>query len=326
MITAQELQDRYLIIATNEAQGAGRKLFGREPMPSPMGTILVRYGELALKSRPVRMRFERTLIRNIEDLFVHAGEECLVERQWGRILLFAKDDARAGAILSRVFGVTSFSPALECGSAMEEVSKTVAERSREILRRGQSFAIRARRTGSHPYSSQELAAAVGAAVLKANEGKGIKVNLTKPDTELFVEVRQKKAYNFVEKFPGPGGLPMGTQGRVVALLDGENGAVAAWMMLKRGCRVIAVDGGPKAQAALDMLLPWVPELRLHKIDDASMAGLANFARRKKAEAIVLGLTYEELDKMIPGSPCPVLFPLCGLSDAEIGSLARRIRQ
>ena len=139
-------------------------------------------------------------------------------------------------------------------------------------------------------------------------------------------MRQKKAYNFVEKFPGPGGLPMGTHGRVVALLDGENGAVAAWMMLKRGCRVIAVDGGPKAQAALDMLLPWVPELRLHKIDDASMAGLANFARRKKAEAIVLGLTYEELDKMIPGSPCPVLFPLCGLSDAEIGSLARRIRQ
>jgi hypothetical protein len=75
-----------------------------------------------------------------------------------------------------------------------------------------------------------------------------------------------------------------------------------------------------------MLLPWVPELKLHKIDDTSIEGLTKFARRKKAEAIVLGLTYDELDKGIPFSPIPALFPLCGLSDAEIGSLARRIRQ
>ena len=171
-----------------------------------MGTILVRYGELALKSRPVRLRFERTLMRNIEDLFIHENEECLVERQWGRILLFAKDDKKAGSILGRVFGITSFSPANECGSDAEEISKVVAERSLHVLKPGQSFAIRARRTGSHPYSSQTLAAQVGSAVMKANEGRKIRVDLTNPDTEFFVEVRQKKAYNFLEKFQGPGGL------------------------------------------------------------------------------------------------------------------------
>jgi len=303
---------------------ANRKLLGPEPMGSPMGTILVRYGELALKSRPVRLRFERTLIRNIEDLFIHAREECLVERQWGRILLFAKDDDRAKAILGRVFGVTSFSPANECGSDAAEIAKVVAERSLSVLRPGQSFAIRARRTGSHSYSSQTLAAQVGSAVMKANEGRDIRVDLSKPEVEFFVEVRQKKAYNFLERFPGPGGLPMGTQGRVVALLDGENGAAAAWMMMKRGCRAIAVDGGPKAQAALEVLLPWVPELRLHRIEDASMEGLARFARRKKAEAIILGSTYDELDKGIPKAAIPVLFPLCGLSDAELGALEKKV--
>jgi thiamine biosynthesis protein ThiI len=289
-----------------------------------MGTILVRYGELALKSRPVRLRFERTLIRNIEDLFIHAKEECLVERQWGRILLFAKDDARARAILGRVFGVTSFSPANECGSDAAEISKVVAARSLQVLKPSQSFAIRARRTGSHAYTSQTLAAQVGSAVMKANEGRDIRVDLSRPDVEFFVEVRQKKAYNFLERFSGPGGLPMGTQGRVVALLDGENGAVAAWMMMKRGCRVIAVDGGPKAQAALGMLLPWVPELKLHKIDDTSIEGLAKFARRKKAEAIVLGRTYDELDRGIPKAAIPVLFPLCGLGPGEVAALGNKI--
>ena len=289
-----------------------------------MGTILVRYGELALKSRPVRLRFERTLIRNIEDLFIHAREECLVERQWGRILLFAKDDDRAKAILGRVFGVTSFSPANECGSEAAEIAKVVAERSLSVLRPGQSFAIRARRTGSHSYSSQTLAAQVGSAVMKANEGRDIRVDLSKPEVEFFVEVRQKKAYNFLERFPGPGGLPMGTQGRVVALLDGENGAVAAWMMMKRGCRVIAAGAGDGAKKAMAMLLPWVPGLTLHEISDSSLDGLTKFARRKKAEAIILGSTYDELDKGIPKAAIPVLFPLCGLSDAELGALEKKV--
>jgi thiamine biosynthesis protein ThiI len=311
--------------ASRNAQVAGRKLLGPEPMGSPMGTILVRYGELALKSRPVRLRFERTLIRNIEDLFIHAKQECLVERQWGRILLFAKDDAKAKTILGRVFGVTSFSPANECGSDAAEISKVVAERSLGVLKPSQSFAIRARRTGSHTYSSQTLAAQVGSAVMNANADRKIRVDLTSPDTEFFVEVRQKKAYNFLEKFPGPGGLPMGTQGRVVALLDGEHSASAAWMMMKRGCRVIAVGSGDGAKTAMAMLLPWVPGLTLHEIDDISIDGLTKFARRKKAEAIVLGTTYKELDKGIPTAAIPVLFPLCGMGSADIAALVARIR-
>ncbi len=290
-----------------------------------MGTILVRYGELALKSRPVRLRFERTLIRNIEDLFIHAGEECLVERQWGRILLYARDDAKAGAILGRVFGVTSFSPADECGSDAAEISKVVAGRSLGVLGPGQSFAIRARRTGSHPYTSQSLAAQVGSAVMQANAGRSIRVDLGDPDVEFFVEVRQKKAYNFLEKYPGPGGLPMGTQGRVVALLDGGASAAAAWMMMKRGCRVVAVGSGAGANTAMAALVSWVPGLALHEIADRSMDGLTRFARRRNAEAIIMGMTYGELDRGIPKAAIPVLFPLCGMGVGELAALEARVR-
>ena len=75
-----------------------------------------------------------------------------------------------------------------------------------------------------------------------------------------------------------------------------------------------------------MLLPWVPELKLHKVEDASMEGLARFARRKKAEAIILGSTYDELDEGIPKAAIPVLFPLCGLSGAERGAIVKKIKQ
>jgi hypothetical protein len=73
-----------------------------------------------------------------------------------------------------------------------------------------------------------------------------------------------------------------------------------------------------------MLLPWVPGLTLHEISDSSLDGLTKFARRKKAEAIILGSTYDELDKGIPKAAIPVLFPLCGLSDAELGALEKKV--
>jgi len=290
-----------------------------------MGIVLIRYGELALKSRPVRLRFERTLMRNIEELFLLERQECLLSREWGRIMAHVRDEAAAAKILGRVFGITSFSPAFEFPSEMHKVADVAAERSKALLKDGQSFAIRARRTGTHPYSSQQLAALAGAAVLEANGGRGIRVDLTNPDVEIFIEVRGRNAYVFADKFTGPGGLPMGTQGRVAALLDGEKGAAAAWLMMKRGCHVIAAGAGEDAKKARDILLLWAPGLALHELPDISMEALERFARRRRAEALVVGSTYEELEKEIPHAGMPILFPLCGLDDKGISGLIEKIR-
>ena len=310
-----------------------------------MGIILIRYGELALKSRPVRLRFERTLMRNIEDLFLLEKRECLLSREWGRIMAHVNDDVAAGKILGRVFGITSFSPAIECPSEMRNVAELAAQRSKVLLSNGQSFAIRARRTGTHPYSSQELATLAGSAVMEANKGRGIRVDLSNPDVEVFIEVRGKNAYVFADKFPGPGGLPMGTQGRVAAMLTDERSAAAAWMLMKRGCRVMVVGRGPGAggrgpdgeherirvqgdegaRKALEMLLPWAPGLALHELPDVSMDGLERFARRRRAEALVLGSTYDELSNEIPQAGMPVLYPLCGMGQKDLSVLIERIR-
>jgi thiamine biosynthesis protein ThiI len=290
-----------------------------------MGIILIRYGELALKSRPVRLRFERTLMRNIEELFLLEKKECLLSREWGRIMAHVQDHNAAARILGRVFGITSFSPATECSSEMHAVAEAAAGRSKALIKDGQSFAIRARRTGTHPYSSQELAALAGSAVIEANKGRGIRVDLSSPDVEIFIEVRGRNAYIFADKFPGPGGLPMGTQGRVAALLSDEGSAAAAWLMMKRGCRVIAAAAGEDGRTARAMLLPYAPGLTLHELTDVSMEALERFARRRRAEALVLGMTYEELEKGIPRTGMPILFPLCGMGQEELSGLIEKIR-
>ena len=161
--------------------------------------------------------------------------------------------------------------------------------------------------------------------MDANRGRGIRVDLSSPDVVIFIEVRGKTAYIIADRFPGPGGLPMGTQGRVVVLVDGENGAAAAWMMMKRGCRVIAAGFGDGAKEAHGIVVPWAPGIALHELPDVSMEALERFARRRRAEALVLGSTFEEMEKGIPQAGMPVLYPLCGLGLKDIAGLVDRIR-
>lgn len=112
-----------------------------------------------------------------------------------------------------------------------------------MIRDGESFAIRARRTGNHPFTSNEMARLCGDAVWKKLEelGQSPKVDLKTPDREIFVEARQSVSYIYTESVPGPGGFPAGTQGKMVALFSsGIDSPVAAWLMMKRGVVVIPV--------------------------------------------------------------------------------------
>ncbi len=101
------------------------------------------------------------------------------------------------------------------------------------------FAIKCRRVGKHEFTSQEMAAHCGGVVRKVVMAP---VDLTNPDLTIFVEVRENDTYIFHEKIKGPGGLPLGTQGKVVVLLSsGIDSPVAAYLMMKRGCEVIALN-------------------------------------------------------------------------------------
>lgn len=200
--------------------------------------IIARYGEVGLKSPRVRSRFERKLSNNIKSSF-----NCEIDINQARIFIFPEDFDDAINSLEKIFGIVSFSPAISTHSNFRDVEKTLNIYADNLIEKGlinsdMSFAIRCRRVGTHDFSSQELAAFAGSVVVKKI---GMSVDLSNPDFEIFLEVREDETYIFHEKIKGPGGLPIGTQGKVVSLISsGIDSPVATYMMMKRGCEIIAL--------------------------------------------------------------------------------------
>ena len=220
--------------------------------------IIARYGEIGLKSPKIRSRFERKLVKNIEATF-----ECDVERNQGRIYIHPEDFDDGIEKLNRVFGVVSYSPATSTKTTYEQIDETLTAYVKELVSEGlidenTKFAIKCRRVGTHDFTSQEMAAHCGGVVRKVVLAP---VDLTNPDLTIFVEVREGDTYIFHEKIKGPGGLPLGTQGKVVVLLSsGIDSPVAAYLMMKRGCEVVALHcnndpfSGPKVTENFNALV------------------------------------------------------------------------
>lgn len=200
--------------------------------------IIARYGEVGLKSNRVRRRFENRLINNIK-----ASIDAEVKVYQARIFIFPKDFDDAIEKLEMIFGIVSYSPAVSTKSTFEDVERdlaTYAEKLHDegLLDENTRFAISCRRVGTHEFSSQEMAAFAGAVIVKKYSSP---VDLTNPELTIYLEVRDNDAYIFHEKIEGPGGLPLGTQGKVISLVSsGIDSPVATYLMMKRGCQVIAL--------------------------------------------------------------------------------------
>lgn len=220
--------------------------------------IIARYGEIGIKSPKIRSRFERKLVKNIKATF-----ECDVDRNQGRIYVRPKDFDEGVEKLNCVFGVVSYSPATSTHTSYEEIDETLTGYVKELVSEGlidenTKFAIKCRRVGKHDFTSQEMAAHCGGVVRSVVLAP---VDLTNPDLTIFVEVREDDTFIFHEKIKGPGGLPLGTQGKVIVLLSsGIDSPVAAYMMMKRGCEVIALHcnndpfSGPKVTENFNLLV------------------------------------------------------------------------
>jgi thiamine biosynthesis protein ThiI len=196
-----------------------------------------------------------------------------VRRAPGRIIVSlgpAADWNELRVRLSRVFGIAKFLPCHPSERSVEELSASViaALGRREV----ESFAVRTKRTDkTYALPSPEISRIVGRAV---REHTGGRVDLTAPALEIHIEVLPREVLFSLEKVAGPGGLPTGTSGTVLALLSGGiDSPVAAHRMMKRGCQVefIHFHGAPfqsrtsqeKALELVETLVPWQGTAQLH---------------------------------------------------------------
>ncbi|MGN0099173.1 MAG: THUMP domain-containing protein [Candidatus Methanomethylophilaceae archaeon] len=275
-----------------------------------MSILLIRYAEIGLKSAPVRRRFENQLKDNILTMLMEDGVEALVTKRGARYYVEATDPEAAVRSVRKVFGVASISVAEVCSSKMEDMCAVAAEYSKGRISEGQSFAVKARREGSQGYSSMDVGREVGSAIFLANEDKGVKVDLTDPEVVFFVEVRDNQAYIFQDYVRCHAGLPVGSQGKVVAYVEDDRGLVSAWLMMKRGCRVML-----RGEEYLPILRQYDPMMRAVDHDGG-----------RNVFGYVLGTRLEDVGKVdVSSYDLPVYFPTMGMTDDEVAVLAETIR-
>jgi len=193
-------------------------------------TYVVHFSEIALKGKN-RPDFVRALRRNLTRAL--SGMEPDVRLSEGRFLVTAEGDkGELEDRLRRTFGVAWFSSVSLVEPRYESVLPSVLAEARSS--KGETFKIDPRRSDKgFPLTSHDLAVRLGAEVAKET---GMKVDLANPDVDLRVDITRKNALVYSDKQAGPGGLPVGTAGRVIHLFSGGiDSPVAAWLLMKRGC-------------------------------------------------------------------------------------------
>jgi thiamine biosynthesis protein ThiI len=326
----------------------------------PVG--LVHYHELGLKrgNRPLFLRhLGRNLRRATSDL-----APLTLRQVSGRVLLDLENHPDPDGVrdrVQRVFGVSSFAIAYRVASTVEAMKSIIA-----WLVEGQTFAsfrITARRAfKTYPMTSVELNRELGAFVL---ERVASRVDLRHPELEIHVEVMPAETFVYVDPVPGPGGLPVGASGTVAALLSGGiDSPVAAWRMMKRGCRVLFVHfhsvpylpptSQAKARELVSILTRWQYDSTLILVPFAEiqrevvltvppparvvvyrrlMVRIAEaLARKHGAVALTTGeslgqvasQTLSNIARIDEAAGMPILRPLIGMDKLEITDQARRL--
>ena len=325
--------------------------------------VIVHYHEISLK-RGNRPLFLRRLQENIARAVSDLGPATVVQRP-GRIVVDLEGHEHAEAArerLDRVCGIANLALAVRTGSSTASLKRAVDHVIG--VRPFSSFRISARRAfKTFPLTSVEINRELGAHVLKVRPQA--RVDLEHAELNVHVEVLPHEAFVYADRRPGAGGLPVGSGGTVMALLSGGiDSPVAAWRMMKRGCRVhfVHFHSVPylpdtsigKARELARRLTQWqyVSHLYLVPFGEIQrevvlavrpMARVVAYrrlmvriaealARQTGALALVTGeslgqvasQTLHNLARIDEAATMPVLRPLIGMDKIEITEAAQRL--
>ena len=327
-----------------------------------MKSIVIHYQEIALKGKN-RPWFVARLVRNIKEATKDLDVQGVRALQ-GRIELVLGASTPWEAARDRVanvFGIGNFARAGRAALDMDAIAT-------EILKdlgpeNPPSFRLSARRSDKRfPLTSPQIEREVGGRI---KEARGWRVNLSDPALTIHVETLANEAFYFFGKERGAGGLPVGASGKVACLLSGGiDSPVAAWRMMRRGCRVVFVHFHsypilsrasqekarelakslarfqyhsrlllvPFGEIQQRVVLAVPPPLRVVVYRRLMMRIAERLARLNRAQGLVTGevvgqVASQTLENMATiGSvvSLPVLRPLVGMDKDEITAEAQRL--
>jgi thiamine biosynthesis protein ThiI len=327
-----------------------------------MTSIVVHYKELALKGKN-RPWFIQLLVRNLKTALagLHVAS---VRSSMGRIELELRSDSsrnEVGERLGRIFGIANFSYANHGPHDFKALAGKILEEMGGIT--PASFRVSATRSDKRlPFTSPQVEREIGGMIWEATQWK---VDLAHPALTIHIEMLPTEAFYFFGKEPGAGGMPTGTSGRVACLLSGGiDSPVAAYRMMRRGCRVqlIHFHSYPILSRASQekvreiaalltkhqlrsrlMLVPFgnlqqqvvlavPPELRVVLYRRLMLRIAERLARKGRAQALVTGevvgqvasQTLENMTAIAGATTYEILRPLVGMDKDEIINEARRI--
>lgn len=205
-------------------------------------TFLIKYGEIAIKGKN-RHLFEDALVRQIRHAVKGLDGEFYVHKEQGRIYVECEReydyDEVIGA-LQNVFGIVGICPVMKTeDQGIEQLGRDVVAFLQEVYdTHGQTFKMHVRRARkNYPIESMEANAILGGYVLDAFPD--MRVDVHEPELNVHVEIRES-IYIYSKIIPGPGGMPVGTNGKAMLLLSGGiDSPVAGYMISKRGVKLDA---------------------------------------------------------------------------------------
>ncbi len=193
--------------------------------------LLVHYGEIGLKGKN-KPYFEKKLAENIKRAI--KGEYSSTKRINGRIIVELKEGFDRGKIIetvSRIPGLAWFAFAELVENDLDKIKKSALE----LIKDAKTYKVSATRADKRfPLTSQETAVQVADFIYKKHP---MKADMKTPDVEINIEITNIGTFVFSKKYKSSAGMPVGSSGKVLVLLSGGiDSAVAAYLMMKRGCR------------------------------------------------------------------------------------------
>ena len=205
--------------------------------------FLIKYAEIGVKGKN-KYLFEEALVQQIKYALKRCEGEFKVTRTDGRIYVHALSDFDFDETvdnLKTVFGISGICPVIHVeDEGYERLAEKLVEYVDKVYEdKNITFKVHARRARkNYPMNSMELNMELGGAVLDAFPE--MKVDVHHPEVMLYVEIREK-IYIYSIEIPGPGGMPVGSNGKAMLLLSGGiDSPVAGYMIAKRGVKIDAV--------------------------------------------------------------------------------------